>query len=74
MSAEIIVGPDGKSRCRWCGAAPSGKWGTLQFSSSSDAAARSPFRRRVPRVTCPPVQCSTPWVSTHGYYHDIAKR
>ncbi len=22
MSAEIIVGPDGKSRCRWCGAAP----------------------------------------------------
>jgi DNA-3-methyladenine glycosylase I len=22
MSAEIIVGPDGKSRCLWCGAAP----------------------------------------------------
>ncbi|MHB1655701.1 MAG: DNA-3-methyladenine glycosylase I [Burkholderiales bacterium] len=22
MSAEIITGPDGKSRCRWCGAAP----------------------------------------------------
>ena len=22
MSAETIVGPDGKSRCRWCGAAP----------------------------------------------------
>lgn len=22
MSAEIIVSPDGKSRCRWCGAAP----------------------------------------------------
>jgi len=22
MSTEIIVGPDGKSRCRWCGAAP----------------------------------------------------
>lgn len=22
MSGEIIVGPDGKSRCRWCGAAP----------------------------------------------------
>jgi len=22
MSAEIIEGPDGKSRCRWCGAAP----------------------------------------------------
>ena len=22
MSAEIFVGPDGKSRCRWCGAAP----------------------------------------------------
>jgi DNA-3-methyladenine glycosylase I len=22
MSAEIIVGADGKSRCRWCGAAP----------------------------------------------------
>ncbi|MHB0990080.1 MAG: DNA-3-methyladenine glycosylase I [Burkholderiales bacterium] len=22
MSAEIISGPDGKSRCRWCGAAP----------------------------------------------------
>lgn len=22
MSAEIIVGSDGKSRCRWCGAAP----------------------------------------------------
>ena len=22
MSADIIVGPDGKSRCRWCGAAP----------------------------------------------------
>ncbi len=22
MSTKIIVGPDGKSRCRWCGAAP----------------------------------------------------
>lgn len=22
MSAEILAGPDGKSRCRWCGAAP----------------------------------------------------
>ena len=22
MSTEIIVGPDGKSRCRWCGATP----------------------------------------------------
>ena len=22
MSAEIIVGPDGKSRCRWCDVAP----------------------------------------------------
>ena len=22
MSAEIIMGPDGKSRCRWCGSAP----------------------------------------------------
>lgn len=33
MSAEIIVGPDGKSRCRWCSAAPEflayhdGEWG-----------------------------------------------